>query len=170
MISRRLPSQAQPHAIRSRLAVLACLGLSALLLAACTTVDYTAFEYRTGSKIIEGEGGSKRLVDGIEIWDAGDPPHRYRILGMIRVSDYDQFSVNTSMLNAVAQQTKLSGGSAAILLTSSGGMRSAVNWHERLGTPEDNGYRVLRALVVQYLPDLQEQPASAVSTPFKTKH
>jgi hypothetical protein len=102
------------------------------------------FEYRNGSKIIDGEGGSKRTVDGVEIWDAGDPPHRYRIMGMIRVSDYDMAYVNTTMLHAIAQQVRRSGGSAAILLNSHGGMRTAIDsmtWHERLGTPQENGYR-----------------------------
>jgi hypothetical protein len=72
------------------------------------------FEYRNGSKIIDGEGGSKRVVDGVEIWDAGDPPHRYRIMGMLRVSDYDMATVNSTMLRAIAQQVRRTGGSAAI--------------------------------------------------------
>ncbi len=152
---------------------LPCLLLGAALLAGCTTAEYTVFEYRNGSKIIDGEGGSKRVVDGVEIWDAGDPPHRYRIMGMIRVSDYDMATVNGTMLRAIAQQVRRAGGSAAILLTSNGGMRGAVDsmaWRERLGTPQENGYRVLRALVVQYLPEQASAPAAAatvVSKPVK---
>ena len=146
------------------LARLTGLLLCTTLLQACTTTDYTMFEYRNGSKIIDGAGGSKRTVDGVEIWDAGDPPHRYRIMGMIRVSDYDMAYVNTTMLRAIAQQVRRSGGSAAILLNSHGGMRTAIDsmaWHERLGTPQENGYRILRALVVQYLPDQATTPLAA---------
>lgn len=149
---------------------LACLLLGAALLAGCTTAEYTVFEYRNGSKIIDGEGGSKRVVDGVEIWDAGDPPHRYRIMGMIRVSDYDMATVNGTMLRAIAQQVRRAGGSAAILLTSNGGMRGAIDsmaWRERLGTPQENGYRILRALVVQYLPEQQGTPATVNATPGK---
>ena len=154
-----------------QLARLACLLLCTCLLQACTTADYTVFEYRNGSKIIDGEGGSKRTVAGVEIWDAGDPPHRYRIMGMIRVSDYDMAYVNTTMLYAIAEQVKHSGGTAAILLNSHGGMRNAIDsmtWHERLGTPQEDGYRVLRALVVQYLPD-QAAPALTASVPQSSK-
>ncbi|NWK77231.1 hypothetical protein [Aquitalea sp. LB_tupeE] len=154
-----------------RLGGLACLILCTTLLQACTTSDYTMFEYRNGSKIIDGEGGSKRTVDGVEIWDAGDPPHRYRIMGMIRVSDYDMAYVNTTMLHAIAQQVRHSGGSAAILLNSNGGMRTAIDsmtWHERLGTPQENGYRILRALVVQYLPEQASTPTTA-SAPQTSK-
>lgn len=149
---------------------LSCLLLGATLLAGCTTAEYTVFEYRNGSKIIDGEGGSKRVVDGVEIWDAGDPPHRYRIMGMLRVSDYDMATVNGTMLRAIAQQVRRTGGSAAILLTSNGGMRGAIDsmaWRERLGTPQENGYRILRALVVQYLPEQQGMPAAVKTTPGK---
>jgi hypothetical protein len=88
-----------------RLACPACCSVPPCWLA-CTTAEYTVFEYRNGSKIIDGEGGSKRVVDGVEIWDAGDPPHRYRIMGMIRVSDYDMATVNSTMLRAIAQQVR----------------------------------------------------------------
>ncbi|MBV8679154.1 MAG: hypothetical protein JO338_01765 [Aquitalea sp.] len=127
------------------------------------SADYTMFDYRPGNKIIDGEGGSKRLVNGVEIWDYGDPAHRYRIMGMLRVSDYDHPYVNTTLLYTISQQVKHLGGNAAILLSVNGGMRRAVDgmaWHERLGYPEDDGYRVIRALVVQYLPD-QTAPTTA---------
>ena len=151
--------------------LLPCLLWCSILLAGCTTAEYTVFEYRNGSKIIEGEGGSKRVVAGVEIWDAGDPPHRYRIMGMIRVSDYDMATVNNSMLRAISEQVRRAGGSAAILLTSNGGMRGAVDsmaWRDRRGTPQENGYRILRALVVQYLPEQQSLPAASNTTSNKT--
>ncbi|WP_124644381.1 MULTISPECIES: hypothetical protein [Aquitalea] len=161
-----LPASALRPLLIRRPALLAALGALALCLVACTTADYTTYEYRNGNKVIDGEGGSKRLVDGVEIWDAGDPPHRYRIMGMLRVSDYDQPYVNLSMLRAIAQQVRRNGGSAAILLSGNGGMRHAgdsLTWHERLGMLQENGYRTQLALMVQYLPEPAEKaPAKPV--------
>ncbi|MBA4706833.1 hypothetical protein [Aquitalea aquatica] len=156
-----LPALA-PHPLAIRRPVRwATLCVLALCLAACTTADYTTYEYRNGNKVIDGEGGSKRLVDGVEIWDAGDPPHRYRIMGMLRVSDYDQPYVNLRLLRAIAQQVRRNSGSAAILLSGNGGMRHAgdsLTWHERLGMLQENGYRTQLALLVQYLPEPAEKP------------
>ncbi|PXX44385.1 hypothetical protein [Aquitalea magnusonii] len=158
-----------PSPLRSSIpALAAALCMLVLSLAACTTADYTSYEYRNGNKVIDGEGGSKRLVDGVEIWDAGDPPHRYRIMGMLRVSDYDQPYVNLSLLHAIAQQVRRNGGSAAILLSGNGGMRRAgdsLTWHERLGLLQEDGYRTQLALLVQYLPEPAEKPAAK---PLKT--
>jgi len=151
--------------ITARWLALCALGLC---LAACTTADYTTYEYRNGNKVIDGEGGSKRLIDDVEIWDAGDPPHRYRIMGILRVSDYDQPYVNLNILHAIAQQVKRNGGSAAILLSGNGGMRHAgdsLTWHERLGLLQEDGYRTQLALMVQYLPEPTEKPPAK---PVKT--
>lgn len=49
---------------------------------ACVNTEYKAFEgVREG--IIEGKGGSKLVVDGMEIWDGGEPPRKFKILGFI---------------------------------------------------------------------------------------
>lgn len=165
-----LPASALRLLSIKRPALLAALCALALCLAACTTADYTTYEYRNGNKVIDGEGGSKRLVDGVEIWDDGDPPHRYRIMGMLRVSDYDQPYVNLSMLRAIADQVRRNGGSAAILLSDNGGMRHAgdsLTWHERLGMLQENGYRTQLALMVQYLPEPAEKPLAKPVKPTR---
>ncbi|MGZ4997219.1 MAG: hypothetical protein ACXV8J_05215 [Methylobacter sp.] len=49
---------------------------------ACATTEYKVFE---GSRVgvMEGKGGSKVVVNGMEIWDAGEPPRKFKILGFI---------------------------------------------------------------------------------------
>lgn len=55
--------------------------LSVVLLAGCATTEFKHFEAR--DSIREGAGGTKTVVDGVELWSNGDPPRRYKILGII---------------------------------------------------------------------------------------
>jgi len=59
-------------------AALAC----ALALTACTTTTYRPF-VTSGDAIFEGKGGIAYAQDGMEIWDFGDPPRRYKVLGIV---------------------------------------------------------------------------------------
>lgn len=49
---------------------------------ACVTTEYKVFE-GTREGIIEGKGGSKVVVNGMEIWENGEPPRKFKILGFI---------------------------------------------------------------------------------------
>ena len=60
----------------------AALVVCALALVACATTTYKTFETR-GDGIVEGNGGTKSVQDGMDIWDNGDPPRRFRIIGLI---------------------------------------------------------------------------------------
>lgn len=51
-------------------------------LAACATTTFKTFETR-GDSVVEGRGGTKTMHDGMEIWDYGDPPRKFRVLGII---------------------------------------------------------------------------------------
>jgi hypothetical protein len=55
--------------------------LAALALAGCANTEYKSFEGR--NTVVEGKGGTKVVVDGMEIWDNGDPPRKFKILGII---------------------------------------------------------------------------------------
>lgn len=54
------------------------------LLAGCASVttEYEAFE-GVRSATVEGKGGAKILVDGMEIWIDGEPPRKFKIIGFI---------------------------------------------------------------------------------------
>jgi hypothetical protein len=49
---------------------------------ACTTTEYKIFEGERAG-IMEGKGGSKLVVKGMEVWDTGEPPRKFKILGFI---------------------------------------------------------------------------------------
>lgn len=55
----------------------------ALAVTACATTTYSTFEGK-GDGLIDGKGGTKSVRDGMDIWDYGEPPRRFRILGIIR--------------------------------------------------------------------------------------
>jgi hypothetical protein len=45
-----------------------------------TSTNYTAYE---GGGTLEGTGGTRKTVDGIDIWDNGTPPRKYKVIGII---------------------------------------------------------------------------------------
>lgn len=87
---------------------------AAAVLAGCSTTNYQAYEGRT-AQIIEGQGGTKQVIDGYDIWDNGDPPRRYQVLGVATVEDFDNVFGNSRMRSAIADQIKAAKGDAAIV-------------------------------------------------------
>ncbi len=62
----------------------------------------------------EGEGGTKIVVDGIDFWANGSPPHKYMIIGMV-ASEIDSYVGDEAMIRtSVAGEVKKRGGDAAI--------------------------------------------------------
>lgn len=87
---------------------------AALLLAACAQVDFQRYEGR--GEILEGRGGTRQSIDGIDVWTNGSPPRRYRIVGVATVNAGDRRSTDPVVRNAVAAKVAEVGGSAAIFL------------------------------------------------------
>lgn len=82
---------------------------------ACVTTEYKAFEgMREG--IIDGKGGTKVVVDGMEIWDGGEPPRKFKILGFIddnRGAGWMQMHVS-SVRDDIVEKARDAGGDAVI--------------------------------------------------------
>jgi hypothetical protein len=57
------------------------LLVSCSLLAACATTEFKPFEAKYN--LFEGTGGAKTVIDGVEFWDNGNPPRRFKVLGII---------------------------------------------------------------------------------------
>lgn len=64
---------------RLALAALALVALSPI--SAAASPQFLVYEGRNA--IHDGQGGEKKIVEGIEFWFDGDPPHRYQVLGVI---------------------------------------------------------------------------------------
>jgi hypothetical protein len=52
-----------------------------LTLIGCASTQFKTFEGR--NNVIEGKGGTKVVIDGMELWDNGDPPRRFQLVGLI---------------------------------------------------------------------------------------
>jgi hypothetical protein len=125
------------------------LGLLLLLsLTACATVDYQPYEGKAGA-VWEGQGGTKVVVDGIDFWDNGAPPHKYRVVGYATGAVGNGFGADGIIRGAVASKVKAIGGNAAILVTGNtselGFVKTAPNMWMVASTRE------LKYAVVQYL-------------------
>lgn len=52
-----------------------------LLLGGCASTQYKAYEGR--GNVIEGRGGTRVVVDGMDLWENGEPPRKFKLLGLI---------------------------------------------------------------------------------------
>ena len=78
------------------------------------SADYSPFE---GDSLRKGVGGTKKIVDGIDIWNNGTPPGTYRILGILEDTRGTGFLSNMRFYPSIAEQTKKAGGDAAIIIS-----------------------------------------------------
>jgi hypothetical protein len=65
--------------MKTSLVLLAALAFS--LVAGCATTEYKSYEAK--DNIFEGKGGTKVVVEGVDFWDNGDPPRKFKVLGII---------------------------------------------------------------------------------------
>ena len=65
--------------MKKSVALVMLFGMS--IFTGCASTEYKAFEGK--SNVIDGKGGTKIVVDGMEIWDNGEPPRKFRVLGII---------------------------------------------------------------------------------------
>lgn len=87
---------------------------AALALAGCASTNFQVYEGRT-DQIIEGQGGTKEVIGGYEIWGNGDPPRRYQVLGVAAVEDFDNVFGNQRLRSAIVDEIKKAGGDAAVV-------------------------------------------------------
>lgn len=90
------------------------LASAILLLAGCASTDYTAFD---GSKVFRGDGGAKKVVNGVEIWTDGAPPRDFRIVGIINDTRKKAVIPMASFHSDIAKKAKEVGGDAAIIMS-----------------------------------------------------
>lgn len=101
-----------PLAPKKKMSASRLVAALTLLLAACATASFQPYEGRDAVR--EGAGGTKLVVDGVDIWANGTPPRRYEILGVV-VSEIGGIANQDSAIrSAVAGEVKKRGGDAAI--------------------------------------------------------
>ena len=134
--------------------ILNLFAVSAMLLVGCAQTNYQQYEGRNGPQIIEGQGGTKDIVNGYEIWDNGTPPRRYQVLGVVSVEDFDNVFGNRRIRNALSDQIKAAGGDAAVVVDTSGGgsgMAMAFGNNGQVAAGPTFGKKTARWQIVKYL-------------------
>src|SRR5207249_7616947 len=58
------------------------LLLIVAILAGCASTDFQPVESQ-GPLLGQGQWGTRKVVDGVDIWTMGAPPRKYRVLGVI---------------------------------------------------------------------------------------
>jgi hypothetical protein len=124
------------------------------LLAGCAQTNYQQFEGRNGPQIIEGQGGTKEVINGYDIWDNGTPPRRYQVLGVVSIEDFDNVFGRGRIRDALTQQIKAVGGNAAVVVDISGGgsgMVMAIGTNGQMAAGPAVGKKTARWQIVKYL-------------------
>ena len=79
--------------------------------------EFMAYEGRNA--VHDGQGGEKKIVDGVDFWMRGDPPRRFKILGSLTDRRHESGlfgAIRMSELDDdVAKAAKAAGGDAVIL-------------------------------------------------------
>jgi hypothetical protein len=138
---------------------LVALLFLANVLGGCALYSNGTFEAYSGANEFTGQGGTKRTVDGIDIWDSGLPPRRCRLLGFIyqqNVADQSVLSVvaNMDTEHEIIKEAKKVGGDAVAIgpwNTSTVGYSGNVDAYGNFGataTTVSNN----RIAVLKYLP------------------
>ena len=92
------------------------LMIAAAVLTACASTNYQPYEARNA--VVEGQGGSKTVVDGVELWENGDPPRTFKIIGIIDDSRPGGLIPMARLRSDIARKAKEAGGDAAIKIYS----------------------------------------------------
>jgi hypothetical protein len=88
------------------------LMAATLLLAGCST-DYQPLESRA-PVVREGAYGTRKVVDGVDIWTTGEPPRKYQVLGVINDERVQAPFEMARYYHDVAAKVKQVGGNGAI--------------------------------------------------------
>jgi len=97
------------------LLTLAAVAVIALL-AGCANTEYKPFEAK--NNLFEGKGGTKVVVDGMEIWDNGDPPRKFKVLGIIDDERPGGLIPMSQLRGDMVKKAREAGGDAVVQLTS----------------------------------------------------
>ncbi len=92
----------------------------ALTLASCTSmVTQTQFKPFLGGSAIQGSGGTKRALNGIDIWENGEPNCKFKILGFIEDDVHENNGATPGTLNilSVASAVSLAGREKRLVAT-----------------------------------------------------
>lgn len=93
------------------------LSVTLFCLIGCASTEYQAYEGR--NTVFQGEGGTKRTVEGIDFWENGEPPRKFKVLGIVDDTRGAGLIPMAMRDKAIAEKAKKQGADAVILISSS---------------------------------------------------
>ena len=87
-----------------------------LLFVSCTSTDFQSWEGR--NSVVEGRGGTRKVVDGMDVWTHGDPPRRFKVLGIIEDERPGGLIPMARLKHDIVEKARQNGGNAVILVSS----------------------------------------------------
>jgi len=91
-------------------------AIATFVLAGCATTEYKSFEGK--ANVFEGSGGTKVVVDSMEIWDNGDPPRKFKVLGIIDDERPGGIIPMAQLRSDMVKKAREAGGDAVVQLGS----------------------------------------------------
>jgi hypothetical protein len=88
------------------------LVVCAALTCGCASTEFKMYEGRGNS--FEGRGGTKTVVDGMDVWDNGEPPRRFKILGFIQDDRPGGIIAMSQLRSDIVKKARQVGGDAVI--------------------------------------------------------
>lgn len=87
-----------------------------VLLAGCASTQFKAYEGR--GNVVEGKGGTRVVVDGMDIWENGDPPRKFKLLGLIEDERPGGIIPMGQLQGDIVKKAREAGGHAVIKINS----------------------------------------------------
>lgn len=108
--------------------------LTSSFMVGCATTEYKSFEGK--GNLFEGKGGTKVVVDGMELWDNGEPPRKFKVLGIIDDERPGGLIPMAQLRSDMVGKARVAGGDAIIQL----GSQSQIAGYYTNGSASAYGY------------------------------
>jgi hypothetical protein len=90
-----------------------------LLTIACSSCATTTFKSYEGGGVTQGTGGTRDVIEGIDFWENGTPPRKFRIIGIIDDERPKGIILDQAFKKDVARKARAAGADGVIMLESS---------------------------------------------------
>jgi ABC-type glycerol-3-phosphate transport system substrate-binding protein len=100
--------------------------LMVLAIAGCGSDEPEYRQYVGAAAVTQGSGGTVERVEGVDFWQDGTPPRRYRILGQVD-EEWRSPEMDRVDMKHLAPVVKEAGGDAAVLVTATDSGETSYN-------------------------------------------
>jgi hypothetical protein len=91
-------------------------SLAPLAMQGCVNAPPKFMAWEGPNAVIQGQGGTRETVDGMDVWRIGEPPREYRVLGVLETTRiYGTIQLGTNVEVVLVRKAREVGGDAIIL-------------------------------------------------------